>query len=59
MKFYLITFVFFVGTLAFPQKYQFKNSFGKFINASSFYITNNKAQNIIPGYKSNLFLNLT
>jgi len=38
MKFYLITLVFFVGTLAFPQKYQFENSFGKFISASSFYI---------------------
>lgn len=27
-----------LGTLTFPQKYQYQNSFGKFISASSFYI---------------------
>jgi len=27
-----------VGTLAFPQKYQFENKIGQFVNASSFYI---------------------
>lgn len=38
MKFYFTIFLFFIGTIAFPQKFQFENSFGKFINASSFYI---------------------
>ena len=27
-----------VGTLAFPQKYQFENKIGQFVNASSFYV---------------------
>ena len=38
MKLLSILLVLFVGTLLFPQKYQFESSFGKFIGASSFYI---------------------
>jgi len=38
MKLKLILIILCLGTLTFPQKYQYQNSFGKFINASSFYI---------------------
>jgi len=38
MKLYCILLVLFVGTLVFPQKFQYETSFGKFISASSFYI---------------------
>jgi DNA-binding beta-propeller fold protein YncE len=38
MKSKLILIILCLGTLTFPQKYQYQNSFGKFINASSFYI---------------------
>jgi len=38
MKLLYILLVFLLGTLVFPQKYQFETSFGKFYNASSFYI---------------------
>ena len=38
MKLCYITLIIFIGTLTFPQKFQFENSFGKFISASSFYI---------------------
>jgi DNA-binding beta-propeller fold protein YncE len=38
MKLKLILIILCLGTLIFPQKYQYQNSFGKFISASSFYI---------------------
>jgi DNA-binding beta-propeller fold protein YncE len=38
MKLKLILIILCLGTLTFPQKYQYQNSFGKFISASSFYI---------------------
>jgi DNA-binding beta-propeller fold protein YncE len=38
MKLFYITLVFLFATSTFPQKYKFESSFGKFINASSFYI---------------------
>ncbi len=38
MKLHYILLTLLIGTSVFPQKYQFESSFGKFINASSFYI---------------------
>lgn len=38
MKLLINIFLFIFITVSFPQKFQFENSFGKFINASSFYI---------------------
>ena len=38
MKSVFTIFIFLLGTLAFPQKYQFENKIGRFVNASSFYI---------------------
>jgi DNA-binding beta-propeller fold protein YncE len=38
MKLVYILLVLLLGTSTFPQKYKFESSFGKFINASSFYI---------------------
>lgn len=38
MKFILNIFVFVFITVSFPQKYQFENKIGYFVNASSFYI---------------------
>jgi len=38
MKIKIILFVLLSGTVLFPQKYQYENSYGKFKNASSFYV---------------------
>lgn len=38
MKFILNIFIFVFITVSFPQKYQFENKIGHFVNASSFYI---------------------
>jgi len=38
MKSVFTALILLVGTLAFPQKYQFENKIGQFVNASSFYV---------------------
>jgi DNA-binding beta-propeller fold protein YncE len=38
MKSVFTVLILLVGTLAFPQKYQFENKIGQFVNASSFYV---------------------